>query len=675
MERIIAAIILLSFSSNLAKGQKSSLLWREDGRCGEQFPLPNGQPGQCDPAGDGPRKGPCCSPKGFCGNTVKHCDCSSCVDYSWENFASEPKNAKPKTKENKTKPKLEKQTKEKDRKTITEDEIVQTRSGSIQGKIVETEGFPHYQFLGIPYAQPPVGSLRFLPPVPVRPWTKTLLAQDNGPQCYQHNDLLPTISTTAYSEDCLHLNIYTQDMNHTDKAVMVWIHGGGFILGSGNDYAPLPGLLKEGVIVVTINYRLASLGFLTFGNDIVSGNMGLKDQALAIQWVKKNIQNFGGNPNKITIFGESAGGVSVHAQVLSPWNFGQIKGAIAQSGTMLLYNQIKSYGEREETFAKHAAEELGCEKSLNQRTLDCLQNTDIRKIMKMLKNNETDVLNKKLVYEWRPVVDNYASNPFLPLDPLEAMQTGVYNQIPFMSGTVKNDGAIILPLFKISGKTTEEIKESWELSGPALMYSSPNYKATQEDAVFANITMKYYNHPQGDSAVEQDQPVMDILSDSVFISPDQKTVEMMGKHSQHVFNYYLTMKTDKSFLGQVLQLGPEYSPIHGDDLMFLFQLYGQKLKLSEKEAALSKQMIKYWTNFAKFGHPTPSLTEDLPYWDAVTEESQNYIELSEDTHMEKNLVAERMYYWDKMMWAPKQEEIERKVIYTKATQFLLGKYY
>ena len=527
--------------------------------------------------------------------------------YNSNNLDSQKTVDNPQTEEKATKPKLEKQTLVKKSPDLLEYETVQTRSGAIRGKLIDTAGFPHYQFLGIPYAKPPIGSLRFRHPKPVRPWTKILEADKKGPDCYPQK----ADRTAAYSEDCLYLNIYTEDMNTTAKPVMVWIHGGWFTLGSGNQYAPLPGLLKEGVILVTINYRLASLGFLTFGNDVVSGNMGLKDQALAIQWVKQNIRSFGGNPNKITILGESAGGVSVHAHVLSPWNFGQIHGAVAHGGTMLLYNHIKSYGDREEIIAKHVAKELGCDEDLDQRTLDCMQSMDVEDIMNTLKNEITGGLNNKLVYEWRPVIDNYASNPFLPLDPLEAMQTGVFNKIPFMSGTVKNDGAIIMPTFALTGKTTKEVKEKWGSLGPALMYSSPNHKATVEDGLLANITMKYYNHPEGDSAVEQDQPVLDILSDSVFISPDQKTVQLMSKHSQHIFNYYLTQQTDKSFLRKILKL----------DLVYLLEKYGQKLEFSEEEFALSKHMIKYWTNFAKFGHPTPSVSDDLPHWDAVTEES------------------------------------------------------
>eukprot|EP00090_Calanus_glacialis_P020465 TRINITY_DN3150_c0_g1_i4.p1 TRINITY_DN3150_c0_g1~~TRINITY_DN3150_c0_g1_i4.p1 ORF type:complete len:682 (-),score=113.06 TRINITY_DN3150_c0_g1_i4:149-2194(-) len=680
MKKLVTVLLIFSLGNYQTKGQKTSLLWREDGRCGEKFPLPTGNPGQCDPEGNGPKKGPCCSPKGFCGNTVKHCECATCVDYS---LVPETKKESAKLDKQEKLTKLVKAWSSVNDSTnmndsdmdTSETTTIQTRVGAIKGKRVDTDGFSHYHFFGIPYAQPPIGVLRFKAPLPVRPWRKTLEAYEKGPHCYQRSELFPPLASSVLSEDCLHLNIYTEDVKPTAKPVMIWIHGGGFTLGSGNDFAPLVSLLKEGVIVVTINYRLSSLGFMTFGNDVVSGNMGLKDQALAIQWVKQNIQNFGGNPDKITIFGESAGGISVHAQVLSPWNFGQIQGAIAQSGTMLVYNQIKSDGPREELFAQIAAEKLGCRNSagnLDQGTLECLQMIDIEEIMEKLSGTGTDNYNNKAEFDWRPVVDNYASNPFLPLDPLEAMQTGVYNQIPFMSGTVKNDGAIFVSILKAKGSTTKQVQENWGSIGPKIISGLPTMNPTAEDFLFANITMNYYNHPAGESVLELDQPLMDLTSDVVFLSPDQKTVQLMSKHSQHVFNYYLTQKTDKSPIGQLLQLGIEYTPIHGDDLIFLMTNYGQKLELSQEESALSSHMIKYWTNFAKFGHPSPS-SEDLPFWDSVTETDKSYMELKAVPEMSQDILSERMYYWEKMLWAPKQEDIERKVMYKKATQFLLNK--
>merc|ERR1711892_28585 len=658
-----------------AQAQKSSLLWREDGRCGDKYPVPTGTPGQCDPAGDGPKKGPCCSPKGFCGNTVKHCECETCVDY--RKFAEE-KNVKL-TKEVKNKATQSEQEEFAIDLTPKEDsgkrspEIVETRSGSINGsKVTPEDGLTYYEFHGIPYAQPPVDKLRFKSPLPVRPWTNTLDASKKGPYCWQQLDFQPE-GSVAMSEDCLHLSVYAEDLKSTQKPVMIWIHGGGFTQGSGNDYTPVK-LIREGVIVVSINYRLGALGFLTFGNDIVSGNMGLKDQALAIQWVKQNIQNFGGNPNKITIFGESAGAFSVHAQVLSPWNFGQIQGAIAQSGTMLFYNSLKSFGSREELFANNGAKILGCSSSegnLDQLTLDCLQNIDIQQISEKLVLSENTVFEGKPArFEWRPVIDNYATNPFLPLDPLEAMKTGIFNRIPFMSGTIKNEGALWVGGFKATGQAKNLI-ENWETFGPRLMLNSPSLeKASIEETLFANISLKYYNHPEGDSALAKDQPLMDLFTDVSFTSPDQKTVQLMSKSSRHVFNYFLTQQTDNSLLGKLYNLSIEYTPIHADDLIFLMDPFGQQIKMSEEESSLSNHMVKYWTNFAKYGHPTPS-AQDLPFWNSVTETEHNYMELKAVPEMSQDLHGERMMFWERMLWAAKEETIDRKIMYTKATQFLL----
>jgi len=671
MEKLAIFVFIVSVLLPQSQGQESSSPWRKDGRCGAKYPLPSGNPGQCDPTGNGPKKGPCCSPKGFCGNTEKHCACATCVDYS---EASEKKLeaviVEKKEKETKPAKKTAGLKLSSESEKTQEQKVVQTRVGAIRGKhVINDDGLSHYNFLSIPYAQPPIGNLRFKPPIPVRPWTNTLEAFEFGPQCIQQVD---PDKEKPMSEDCLHLSIYMKDMKKTTKPVMIWIHGGSFTQGSGNDYTPR-NIVQEDVIVVVINYRLGSLGFLTFGNNLVSGNMGLKDQALAIQWVKQNIESFGGNPNKITIFGESAGGMSVHAHVLSPWNYGQIQGAIAQSGTMLFYNSIQSYGEREEVFAKTAAKLVGCsDENLDISALECLQNIDIKEITEKLTYNLADEFARNMtnVFDWRPVIDNYASNPFLPHDPLEAIKTGIFNRIPFMSGTVKNEGALWMRSFSGAGETRNQILENWDTFGPRQISSSNSVNITVEDIMRANISLKYYNHPECDAALEKDQPFMDLFSDVSFISPDQKTVQIMSKHSPNVFNYYLTQQTENSLIGLVLQLEPEYTPIHADDLVFLFDPYGLKLNLSEEETALSKQMLKYWTNFAKYGHPTPS-SQDTLFWKAVSQSEMNYMELKAEPEMGRDLLQERMLFWERMLWAEKEETIDRKIMYTQATQFLL----
>ena len=179
---------------------------------------------------------------------------------------------------------------EKTSEKISPTEIVYTGSGPVKGKEVVKDGKTQYEFLGVPYAQPPVGDLRFLPPQPVKPWVEVREAFEDGATCIQSvSELLPeeTGANQQESEDCLTLNIFTNSLGDkkAPQAVMVWIHGGGFSLGSKDIYR-MNGLVAEDIVLVAMNYRLGALGFLSFGNDLVSGNMGLRDQHLAIQWVQ-----------------------------------------------------------------------------------------------------------------------------------------------------------------------------------------------------------------------------------------------------------------------------------------------------------------------------------------------------------------------------------------------------
>ncbi|GLG92613.1 Esterase SG1 [Gryllus bimaculatus] len=204
---------------------------------------------------------------------------------------------------------------------------VSVRQGALRGRRDKTpSGQPFLSFQGIPYAQPPVGHRRFKPPVPLESWTGIRDATKPGNQSLQYD---PTSKKIVGDEDCLFLNVFTPRLPTGRKeerlrAVLVWIHGGAFLLGSGDLYGPEP-LMEHDVVLVTINYRLGPLGFLGLGTAEAPGNAGLKDQTMALRWVKNNIHVFGGDPDNITIFGESAGGTSVHYQVLSPLSKGKYK--------------------------------------------------------------------------------------------------------------------------------------------------------------------------------------------------------------------------------------------------------------------------------------------------------------------------------------------------------------
>ena len=198
-------------------------------------------------------------------------------------------------------------------------------------------------FRGIPYAAPPVGALRWRPPQPTKPWRGVRAAKQLGRNCIQHqpySDIDPVAA--GVSEDCLNLNVWTKslDKNATPRPVMVWIHGGGFFAGFGGEERHNGArLAQKGVVVVTLNYRLGAFGFLAHpalaaeSPHHAAGNYGLLDQIAALQWVKRNIARFGGDPSRVTIFGESAGGMSVGSLIASPLAKGLFQRAILESGT------------------------------------------------------------------------------------------------------------------------------------------------------------------------------------------------------------------------------------------------------------------------------------------------------------------------------------------------------
>ncbi|KAJ4446940.1 hypothetical protein ANN_13642 [Periplaneta americana] len=203
--------------------------------------------------------------------------------------------------------------------------------GRLQGHLLlSRKGREIFSFQGIPYAKPPVGELRFQPPQPPEPWTDVLKATKEGPDCIQRPfPEAPTSPELVGDEDCLYLNVYTPQLPEAGGAtellpVMFWIHGGAWMAGSGSTdlYGPQYLLDKE-IVLVTINYRLGPLGFLSTGDEVCPGNNGLKDQVAALRWVRDNIAAFGGNPDSVTIFGESAGGANVHYHVLSKASRGE----------------------------------------------------------------------------------------------------------------------------------------------------------------------------------------------------------------------------------------------------------------------------------------------------------------------------------------------------------------
>ncbi len=338
-------------------------------------------------------------------------------------------------------------------------------------------------------------------------------------------------------EDCLYLNIYTPGEKKFDdlKPVMVWIHGGAFLGGSGNAdfYGPEYFMDDGSVVLVTINYRLGPLGWLTLEDDVIGGNLGLKDQALALKWIQENIANFGGDKSQVTIFGESAGGVSVMQHVVSDWSKGLFHKAISQSGpgfdipALYFERDPKYYGQ------KYVAE-VGCdpEKS-SEEILKCLQGISVDVLM------DKGRMFEKLLFmpnPWKPVVDSYSKKPFVKDDPRHIMEKGQENQVPLIIGANQDEGCLYLIQFFLNKDKIDLIQLIPELYVPMFLYGTDS-KGPELELSLAKEHFIYYVKDEM-LKFENRQHIQDLLTDVVFAAPVDKEAQLLQEnHKQSVYYY------------------------------------------------------------------------------------------------------------------------------------------
>jgi carboxylesterase type B len=566
------------------------------------------------------------------------------------------------------------QSKEKPPQSPPEEVEVKTYLGKLKGyrnKLDKGEGHI-YSFLGIPYAQPPTGSRRFKPPLPVTAY-KDDQAFGFRSECAQIKAYGPKKFQFVGSEDCLFVNIFSPSLTHNKEAlkpVMIWFHGGAFTMGAGNEYIPVE-MVRKGVVVVTVNYRLGALGFLTFGNDIVAGNMGLKDQLEAMRWVKRFIHNFGGDPEQVTLFGQSSGALMVNAMQMSPKATGLFKAAIVQSGNMLM-RRVTAEGSDEKRTAKGLAEKAECPSDYSEAMLKCMQNLPAEGLIKMSGYAAPNLGAPKEDRErgpWFPVVDSYATDPILPMEPLNALKTGMFNKVPLMTGTVANDGAIQVMSILGPNPTREAM---WQQMAAHLLMVGDSANVTEtkyEDVILASLATKYYTG-EDYNLEEKIQPWIDLFTDALFLSPDQKLVELVRNQEVPVYNYQFTLKPDTSIASIFGIPDNSVSPVNGEDILMLFDQFENIHLKTDRETKIGDMMIEYWTNFAKYGNPSPFDNPSLPKWKPVTNQKE-YLEISEAPEMKYNIQPERITFWQRMLWDSKEDHIDRMMLYGKLSKLFL----
>lgn len=491
--------------------------------------------------------------------------------------------------------------------------VVATKEGAVRG--VRSGGIDRY--LGIPYAAAPVGDLRWQPPQPHGRWTGVRDATRFADHCPQGASPFGLAST---SEDCLFLNVFTpaRGGDGSDKAddgdgasdgdragdegeeglpVMVWIHGGALLVGESDDYDPVR-LVQQGVLVVTLNYRLGVLGFfahpaLSAGSpDHTSGNDGLMDQQAALRWVQRNIAAFGGDRHRVTIFGESAGGLSVHSQLASPLSAGLFHRAIVQSGAYALSQPSLAQAE---TQGSAVASLAGCA----AQTAACLRAASVETLLAALAATRTASVV--------PDVDGKVLTQTIGA----AFASGQFNRVPVIEGSNHDEWRLFVALDfdLVSGRLmpaqyTSAIAATLGVPLPTAAFLASRYLVA--------------SYPSTDLALSA------LGTDAIFACNSRKAVRLLSQYvPTHAYEFN-DENAPQLFLPPV---SFPYGSAHASEIQYLLNLRSQipHPALTADQERLSTAMVGYWTNFARLGDPNWLGTPFWPAYERATDTMQSLV--------------------------------------------------
>jgi len=468
---------------------------------------------------------------------------------------------------------------------------VSSKSGPLLGSVQNGVR----RWLGIPYAAAPVGQLRWKPPQQSAPWQTPKIADRFGASCPQ-DGTADGFAVTSLSEDCLNLNVYAPRETPVKGApVMVWIFGGSFRVGSASDYDP-EALVRQGAVVVTINYRLGMLGFFSdpsLGADNASSNYGLLDQIFALRWIQKNIAAFGGDPQRVTIFGESAGARAIAVLLASPPAKGLFSGAIMES---MYYDGTKTTSADAAGLGRRFAMATGCQPD----DVNCLRGLTVAQILDAQRRTPAG-LNFAAV----------AGGPDYP-EPLEiALRKGEYNHVPLIIGWNHDEATVLHALSEInSGKPATEadyvkVTQQYARSSPA------NAQADMA-AITAAYPLTAYSVPT--LAIAQ------VQSDALFICGTRRFLRDLRNQSPAWSYDFDVRDAPQYFLGSRVPSFP-VGATHGSEIQFIFEGFhgatGNKKALSQAQERLALQIQRLWVNFATSRDPNSGKSA-LPWPKAST---------------------------------------------------------
>ncbi|KAK7793003.1 hypothetical protein R5R35_013184 [Gryllus longicercus] len=511
--------------------------------------------------------------------------------------------------------------------TSAETVVVKVAQGQLRANVRHLRGSEKQMLKcsGIPYAEPPVGPNRFKDAVPAAPWEGERSCSSECSECAQ--PLNPAAgSFSKGSEDCLCLNVYAPFPLLSGVPVMVWIHGGAFVSGDGGEMIyGTDSLVNEDVVVVTLNYRLGALGFLNLGTEEAPGNQGLKDQLMALRWVKNNIAAFGGHPENITIFGESAGSASVHYHTISPESEGLFSAAILESGSALNGWAFKNDTRSNVKLLLKAAKCDPATASEPAAAVACLRAAPARALIapQTAFKSDEDKQQRALI-AFPPSVDGR----FLAEEPcaLVAKRSGA--AVRTMAGFNSAEGIISIALARFKGGMAEFDAGLTEGRGLCLPCEPcPASRSTLRR--WAAETRRHFlaGQPLAEDTL---QGYVAYSTYNMFFRGILDAVRARAKSSTvpHFF-YEFDVQSELNF-AKMLFGGQEINgSSHADELGYLFH---NKLQPSHDfandsvEVMTRQRLLKLWTNFAKTGDPTPEVSDLLPVkWEPFSLQDEQYL--------------------------------------------------
>lgn len=499
------------------------------------------------------------------------------------------------------------------------DTIVRIDSGLVAGT-----GTAVRVYRGIPYAAPPIGPLRWKPPQPVKPWKGIRVASSFPMNCPQ----IQLTAASQHSEDCLGLNVWTPARSSSDRLpVMLWIHGGGFLIGAGSQSVyDGESLAAQGVVLVTINYRLGVFGFFAHpalsheSPAGVSGNQGILDMVAALEWVKRNISAFGGDPNNVTIFGESAGGTAVCLLMVVPQATGLFNKVISESAAWMNmpFNHLKEPSNGRipaETFGEKLTQKLGTD-------VAGLRNKTTAEIMKQINLGELGGDAADRGESYLPVVDGQV----IPDEPARLFATGKFHNVALIAGTNADEGTLMggPPVRNVAALRTWASKRFKDHSGDVLaVYTT----ATDADAYAAAALAE---------------------GDYMFLQGTRSVLRAVSKVNPNTYQYHFTRVNG---IGRRIKWGA----FHASEIPYVFDTlpdsaYGtvptffgdfsaDADSYNDQDKTLSKAMSAAWVRFAKTGDPNGP---GLPAWSRFSTPSERYLELGDQIVAKQGLRTKQL---------------------------------